>query len=173
MTNSVIQTNKWCDICTVRFRKKLMNVCAVECADISYFPKENLEVSLIPPKLDFPRKLTIKNVSCSDDFVTVSFKEKIDRFELRELDGMHLIMPAKVAEKLEQPETSKFVGWTIKDAETGREYVASEIIEMPTQLLAICFEGDEEFQIVLHDDLIVDVNEEACVITVTIPSGCF
>ncbi|MDO4841430.1 MAG: hypothetical protein Q3982_01980 [Phoenicibacter congonensis] len=173
MTNSVIQTNKWCDICTVRFRKKLMNVCAVECTDISYFPKQNLEVSLVPPKLDFPRKLTIKAVNFGDDFVTVTFKEKFDKFELRELDGMHLLVASEIAQNLEQPETSKFVGWTIKDAETGHEYVADEIIEMPTQLLAICNDGDEEIQIILHDDLIVDIDDDLSIITVTIPSGCF
>ena len=161
----------WCDICTVRFRKKLMNVCALECTDISFIPEVGLEVFLVPPKIDLPRTLHIGKVAEHFDRLCISFQEHLSCDVLREFDGMHLIVSAFDVDVLEQPKDLRFVGWSVRNSKTGEVFEIDDVVEMPTQLLAISHTGNRETQIVLHDDLIVDIDEDKQVITVVMPDN--
>lgn len=171
MTNSEFQKSDWCDICTVRFRKKFINVCALECTDISFVPEVGLEVFLVPPKIDVPRKLHIGKVGEFSGSLSVSFQEALTCDVLRELDGMHLIVSEANACSLKQPENLRFVGWSVKNSKTGDILEIDDVIEMPTQLLAISHTGGRETQIVLHDDLIVDIDDDKQLITLVMPDS--
>ena len=160
--------NRWCDICTIHFKKKLMNACAFECSGISFYPKEGLKVALVPPQIDVPRNLTVKSFASNK----IKFFEVSDKSNLKQFDGMHLLVEEDVAHTLEKPEEEEFVGWMISDKTSLKSFTIKEVVDMPTQKLAIC--GDEdETQIVLHDDLIESVDEKNKHICVVLPENYF
>ena len=160
--------NRWCDICTIHFKKKLMNACAFECSGISFYPKAGLKVALVPPQIDVPRNLTVKSFASNK----ITFFEVSDKSNLKQFDGMHLLVEEYVANTLEKPEEEEFVGWTISDKTSLNSFTIKEVVDMPTQKLAIC-DDEEETQIVLHDDLIEFVDEKNKHICVVLPENYF
>lgn len=154
--------NKWCDICTISFKKKLMNACAFECASISFYPKEGLKVALVPPQIDVPRQLHVESFYEKDNHFYVTFEEVKEKTQMQQFDHMHLLVEEEVAKTLEKPATPKFVGWSIQIASSQKKFLIKSVEEMPTQELAVCEDmNGSEFQIVLHKDLIESIDEDA------------
>ena len=145
-----------------------MNACAFECSGISFYPKEGLKVALVPPQIDVPRNLTVK----SFDNGIITFKEISDKSFLKQFDGMHLLVEEGAAQALEKPEEDEFVGWKISDKTSLKSFTVKEVIDIPTQKLAIC-DDENETQIVLHDDLIESVDESEKHICVVLPENYF
>ena len=143
-----------------------MNACAFECSGISFYPKAGLKVSLVPPQIDVMRQLTVKSFSDNK----VSFEEVTDKTQMQHFDGMHLIVEKTVADTLEKPTKKQYVGWRIFDEVSSIDLVINDIIEMPTQEIAIC---DPDIQVVLHEDLIKDVDNKKETITVHLPDNYF
>ena len=79
-----------------------MNACAFECSGISFYPKAGLKVSLVPPQIDVPRQLTVKNFSNNK----VIFEEVKDKTQMQQFDGMHLLVEDEIS-KLELVDFSK------------------------------------------------------------------
>ena len=159
--------NKWCDICTISFKKKLMNACAFECASISFYPKARLKVALVPPQIDVPRQLHVESFYEKNDHFHITFEEVKEKTQMQLFDSMHLLVEDEVAIDLEKPESCKLVGWAVQSDNSSETFVIKSLEEMPTQKLAIC-ENDKgiEFQVVLHEDLIKSVDEDAKILIV-------
>lgn len=143
----------WFDIATINLVKKFMNVCAFSCTDISFYPKAGLKVALVPPKIDVPRELTVKDAFEKDGHFLVTFKEVTKKTEMQDFDGMHLLVSDLC--DLECALDDSFVGWTLIN--NGQEFEILDAIEMPTQIL-VTIEGDIDLP--LHDDFIDEVDEE-------------
>ncbi len=65
----------------------------------------------------------------------------------------------------------KWTGYTIQDEVSGRAFVIERTEEFPQQLMAIVVHEGREVLIPLHEDLIVEADHEAQVVTMRLPEG--
>lgn len=147
-----------------------MNACAFECSGISFYPKSGLEVSLVPPKIDCLRKLHVEDFYEKNNRFFIKFEEIKEKTELQQFDSMHLLVSGSVAKTLEKPLQDELIGWKVKDTTSDKEFIVQEVIDMPTQQIAVC-EG--EVQVILHEDLIEGLDEASKTITVKLPENYF
>ncbi|MEC4295280.1 ribosome maturation factor RimM [Adlercreutzia shanghongiae] len=135
-----------------------------------------LRLAVVPPQLDAPRTLTVREASeRADNEALVFFEEIADLFAAELLAGCELLaredeVDLSVLEDAE--ELPAWEGWEVHDGAAGLVGEVAEVAERATQpLLTVRRPEGGEALIPLVDEFIVDVDEAARRIDVVLPAG--
>lgn len=100
----------------------------------------------------------------------VRFDDIISQDQADRLNGVGVFLPDDAAGHLEANTEMPFVGYTVLNLEEKIGDII-EIYEMPQQLLALVEYEGKEIYIPLHEDLIVEVNDEEEYLVMDLPEG--
>ncbi len=135
-----------------------------------------LRLAVVPPQLDAPRTLTVREASeRADNEALVFFEEIADLSAAELLAGCELLaredeVDLSVLEDAE--ELPAWEGWEVHDGVAGLVGEVVEVAERATQpLLTVRRPEGGEALIPLVDEFIVDVDEAARRIDVALPTG--
>ena len=143
----------WCDIAQIINTKHLNGGLVVRFTTCSPFVfGAGNAVHIVPPPLEFPRKLTVERVedvrtSHSDDTAVIYFHEITSADIAQEYVGCHCLMQQKDVEdvvmrlarnnKQHTPIDNEIVGWQVRDRNAGHVGTVHEIRQMPGQLMLV------------------------------------
>lgn len=100
----------------------------------------------------------------------VRFDDVVSQDQADRFNGVGVFLPDDAAGHLEVNTEMPFVGYTILNLEEKIGDII-EIYEMPQQLLALVEYNSKEIYIPLHEDLIVEVNDEEEYLVMDLPEG--
>ena len=163
--------DSWCDICTLKLKKRYIKELALVCVSSSFLPKVGLSVWCVPPKLDMPRNLTFASIEPRGDDLLVKFEEVNDAKTLESLGDRHCIAKASDCESLQRVVEQSFVSYKLfnkNDSYIG-EIVDCE--DMPSQkLISVKREDFKDIvDLPLVDEFIVSVDDTDKILVVNMP----
>ena len=106
-------------------------------AGLPFLLEEGDSVSLVPPKLDVPRAVTVSHVVLLDDErAEISFEEVSDAEIASELVGMHCLIKRDLidAESFEEA-PALWEGWPVVDISLGEIGTLAGVVENTAQTL--------------------------------------
>ena len=165
----------WADVAQLVKTRNLDGSFAVRCtAGLSFLLEEGMEVALVPPQEDLPRRVTVARADDEGGGMgVVRFAEISDPGVARALVGSHCLVRRSVL-----PETAAvavgggIAGWEVRDVREGPLGIVAGIVENPGQsLLEVERSDGSTLLIPLVDELICAIDENACVIEVDLPPG--
>ena len=133
-----------------------------------------MRVSFVPPNLDGPRHVKVRDVQhISGDDWLVSFKGVKDRTQAEALVGKLCLVDTD--ELPEDYEDALYIddvaGYAVVDENLGSIGTLTEVLDMPGQSLLSVDRDGREVLIPAVDEFILDIDDEAETILVSIPSG--
>lgn len=141
-----------------------------------------MEVRLVPPVIDAPRKVAVEAVDMQTPHsAVVAFSDIKDATCADMVTGCHCL----VAEDDVDPEVLSdarrgsgpaLEGWTFRDVASGKSGRVINAQDMPSQMLltvSVDGEGGSEHMVPLVDELVVDLDEGARHMTLKLPDGIF
>lgn len=144
-------------------------------ADLPFLLEEGMEVALVPPQLDAPRRVTVRSVAPKGDgSAVVFFNEVNDAAVAALLVGCScLVCREEVAEAIPvSAEECPWIGWQMMDAQAGLVGTVSAVRQGPAQSwLVVRDAADREVLVPLVDEFVKDVNEQAQRLSVALPTG--
>ena len=144
-------------------------------AGLPFLLEEGMEVALVPPREDLPRRVRVASAEQLDRFSgCVRFDEVDDAAMARALVGSHcLVLRSGLPESaLIAGGDDGIVGWHVLDLSEGLLGAVCGIIENPAQSLIEVERPDgRRLLIPLVDEFIVSVDEPAHQIMVEVPQG--
>ena len=165
------------DIATL-LRTKGLNggLVAKPATGLSFLLSEGLELALVPPVLDAPRKVTVASMArLGNDEALINFEEVEDITTASLLVGCHCLA-RRCDLDLQNPQSGQdcdeWVGLTVYD-ETADRIVGtvSAIEHRPLQWLAVIDNGEgREILVPIVEEFILEVDEEGRLV-VTLPPG--
>lgn len=167
----------WIDIASLAHTKNINGGLVARCAaGLPFLLSEGMEVALVPPVLDAPRRVTVESLQMRGESEAVIFFEEVSDANTAEmLVGCHcLVRRADVLEELEELESDlpSWEGWQVFDAATGFVGEVVEIEDRPLQpLLVVSREGAQDALIPLVEDFIESIDEQALRIDMRLPAG--
>lgn len=145
---------------------------AIKCASFSYLPKIGLEVDVVPPTIDFFRKLTINDLfKDKNGSLYLSFEEINDANDLRLLDSKHLLIEKSFAGCLQRNKHIDYRGWLLFDETSMSEMKVLDIEELPSQLLATCDFEDKNIDVAICDEFVQAVDYDNKKLYLTLPKN--
>ena len=165
----------WADVAQLVKTRNLDGSFAVRCtAGLPFLLEEGMEVALVPPQEDLPRRVKVARVDDEGGGMgSVHFAEVSDPSVARALVGSHCLVRRSVL-----PETAVvavgggIAGWEVRDAREGLLGTVAGIVENPGQsLLEVSRPDGSPFLIPLVDELVCSIDEDARAIEVDLPPG--
>ena len=131
------------------------------------------EVSLVPPKLDVPRNLTVSEVNeLGDDSAEVRFDGISNADEAWELVGMHCLIRRDLLDDVVFASApGLWEGWKVVDGRLGEIGTVMGLIDNPAQSLLEVDHAGNTVLVPLVDEIVLDVDVAGNVIRVDLPSG--
>lgn len=177
----------WIDVATLAHTKNLNGgLVARSASGLSLLLDEGLEVALVPPVLDAPRRVHVESASARNDAEVLVFFEEVRSMSVAEaLVGCHcLVRRQDVADELGQygEALPSWEGWRVFDEGAGFEGVVVDVEDRPVQpLLVVARVGAERsgqddaepspVLVPLVDEFVLSVDEDARVIELSCPDG--
>ena len=167
----------WVDIAYLAKPKNLNGgLVARGAAGLPFVLYPGLVLAVVPPVVDAPRTLAVKSAEDrADNEALVFFEEVPDLTTAELLGGCHLLAredDIDLAALEDAQELPSWEGWTVHDGATGLVGTVESVDERATQpLITVRRPDGEEALIPLVDEFIVDVDEAARRIDVTLPQG--
>ena len=144
-------------------------------ADLPFLLEEGMEVALVPPQLDAPRRVTVRSVAPKGDgSAVVFFDEVTDATVAARLAGCScLVHREQVADAIPlSAEECPWMGWHVVDAQEGPVGIVTAIRQVPGQSwLVVEGAANREVLVPLVEEFVQQVNEEDHVLLVSLPSG--
>lgn len=147
-------------------------------ADLPFLLVEGLEVALVPPVTDAPRRVRVSSVREDDEHSAVVEFDAVRHIDVAEmLVGSHcLVRRADLPGNAFERRGLDWKGWDVYDVSAGLLGRVDGIVERPGQnlLSVVPAEGAAKrrsFLIPLVDEFLRDVDEAGCRIEVDVPSG--
>ncbi|MEG0790773.1 MAG: 16S rRNA processing protein RimM [Gordonibacter sp.] len=165
----------WIDVAHLAKTKNLQGGFVVRsAAGLPFLLEEGIEVAFVPPALDAPRRARVETVVPSGEqaaVVTFDIVRDIDTAE--KLAGCHcLVRRADLPEGVLDAPEADWAGWQVRDACAGMLGMVASIEEMPGQMmLEVAAPDGRAILIPLVDEFVVEVDEDARLIEVDVPSG--
>ena len=166
----------WADVAELTNTKNLKGGLVVRCATgLPFVFEEGMEVALVPPVLDAPRRVHVIDAECTGpDGGLVWFGEVDDVSTAELLVGCHCLVQRS---QLEQSlgalrEFADLSGWRVEDASFGFVGTVARVDDMPGQtLLAVSRPDGRETLVPVVDEFIAGLDEERCCVNVSLPAG--
>lgn len=158
----------------VRARGKQGDLEVVATSGLPFLFAEGEEIHLVPPDIDISRKGTITSVVMSEARRGIIHLDSVNTWEeALALEGKYCLT---LRESLEHAEMTgleeDYAGFIVFDEVAGEIGRFDSFIENPAQRLAVVSREDgSEVLIPWVDELITSVDEEAGVLTVSLPAG--
>ena len=137
---------------------------------------EGLEVALVPPVIDAPRRVTVSSVQeLSDNEALITFAEVADLTTAELLAGCRCLAREAAVDLsvLEEAQAlPDWDGWRVEDVRAGYVGEVASLDERATQpLLCVRRPDGRETLVPLVDAFIEDVDEDARLIRLACPDG--
>ena len=167
----------WVDIATLAKPKNLNGgLVARGASGLPFLLYEGLELALVPPVIDAPRRVTITQAQDrSDREALVFFAEVPDLTAAEAIAGCHcLVREDAVDLSVLQDEEAlpDWEGWTVHDHAEGLVGTVESVDERATQpLITVRRPNGAEALIPLAEDFLVNIDEDGRRIDMALPSG--
>ena len=166
----------WKDVATLVKTKNLKGrFVARPAADLPFILEEGMEVAFVPPQTDVVRSGVVEFTrELADDSFEIGFDSVQDETTAHALVGCHcLVRRDDIQDLLDEVQQASWSGWRVVRVDASLIGEVADIIENPGQLLLEVTRGDDlpAAYIPVVDDFIVDVDDEACEITVDVPES--
>lgn len=169
----------WVDVAVLAKTRNLQGgFVAQSVADLPFLLTEGMEVALVPPVTDAPRRVEVSSVQNRDERSCVVEFDAIDHIDVAEmLVGCHcLVRRGDLATGALAPVDAPWDGWSVYDVHAGLLGVVEGIVEGPGQdLLSVVSTAAATLRrpilIPLVDEFLRDVDEAGRRIEVDVPSG--
>lgn len=144
-------------------------------AGLPFVLSEGMEAAFVPPVLDAPRRARVEAVAASGAHAAVvSFDVVRDIDTAEKLVGCHcLVRRADLSADILDTHEDDWRGWRVYDMRAGFVGTVSGIAHLPGQtMMEIQATGQARTILVpLVDEFVVDVDEDAHLIDINVPSG--
>ena len=141
-------------------------------AGLPFFLEPGDQLALVPPVLDAPRSVTVEEIRILDEnSAVVLFDEVRDAQTAQMLVGCFCLMRrSDIPDELllAADAGDQWTGWKVEDELAGDLGEIDHIEDRPSQALLVLSSG---VMIPLVDEFIRDIDEEAQLISVRVPSG--
>jgi len=168
---------EWVDIAELAHTKNLNGgLVARSAAGLPLLLSEGMELALVPPVLDAPRRVTVESLRFRDDFEAVVFFEQVKEADVAEaLVGCHCLARRDEVDldSIEyDSDYPSWEGWRVFDRAQGFVGEVAYIEERPLQpLMVVSREGKSDALIPLVEEFIVEIDEEEQCILMDLASG--
>ncbi len=168
----------WIDIAKLVRTKNLKGgLVAQSAAGLPLLLTKGMELALVPPVLDAPRRVHVVRVEALANSTALVFFDKVNSAELAKmLVGCHCLARRRDMEDYSVPEYdfALWVGWKVRDKNGGFVGRIDSIEPRPIQpLLVVCDNKNNSFLIPMAEDFIVHVYEDEKLIELDCPPGLF
>lgn len=174
------------DVATITDSKSLDGrLVAKAGAGLPFLLQEGMQVWIVPPVTDAPRNVTVNMVApfqksdCLSEAI-ISFNEITDVSAAKAIIGCHCLVEECLMEDMDGYEqiaasAGAYNGWRFADKSSGLEGIVVDAQTLAGQvLLSVRVDGkDDEHLVPLADELVVEIDELARLITMNCPSGLF
>ena len=142
-------------------------------AGLPFLLEEGDTVSLVPPKLDVPRTVTVSHVVLlDDDRAEITFDEVDDVGVASELVGMHCLIKRDLIDTESFEEApALWEGWPIVDALLGEIGTLVGVVENTAQTLLEVDRNGSRVLIPLVDEIVTNIDVDGERIHVNLPIG--
>ena len=143
-------------------------------AGFPFLLQEGMEVALVPPQEDLPRRVTVERAEDEGGCMgVVRFAEVTDPDTAHALVGSHcLVRRDELPDAAAVAAGGGIAGWEVHDICGELLGAIVGIVENPAQSLIEVERPDgSTFLIPLVDEFIFDIDEDACVVTFDLPLG--
>ena len=169
----------WCDIAELTNTKYLNGGLVVRCtAGLPFLFEAGLEVSLVPPVLDAPRRVVVADAEPNGpDGGVVWFEEVADADAAKVLVGCHCLARREDVRGLAtravvDGSELDVAGWETYDEDEGYLGLVVEVREMPGQLmLVIDRQTCSELLVPLVDEFVAEIDESSHALRLSLPAG--
>lgn len=168
---------EWIDIAELAHTKNLNGgLVARSAAGLPLLLSEGMELALVPPVLDAPRRVTVESLRFRDDFEAVVFFEQVKDAEVAEaLVGCHCLARRDELDLDSFEDESEYLtweGWRVFDRTQGFVGEVDCIEDRPLQpLMVVSREGKPDALIPLVEEFIVEIDEEEQCILMDLAPG--
>lgn len=162
---------EWIDIAELAHTKNLNGgLVARSAAGLPLLLSEGMELALVPPVLDAPRRVTVESLRFRDDYEAVVFFEQVKEADVAEaLVGCHCLARRDEVDldSIEyESDYPSWDGWRVFDQSQGFVGEVDYIEDRPLQpLMVVSREGKSDALIPLVEEFIVEIDEdEQCIL---------
>ncbi len=168
----------WIDIAKLIRTKNLKGgLVAQSAAGLPILLAQGMELALVPPVLDAPRRVSVISVEAFSNLTALVFFDKVDTVEIAKmLVGCHCLARRSDIKELPNFEydPALWIGWKVSDVKLGSIGIIDSIEPRPMQpLLVVCDHFERSFLIPLAEDFIVHIHEDEKLIELDCPPGLF
>lgn len=120
-----------------------------------------------------PVPFFVENIREKSGGVLVKFESVSDEFQAKKLVGKKVLAEKMKLDATEDDEPSWFdlVGYSVIDKSYGELGPIIEIQELPMQFLASCKVNDKEVLFPLHEEIIINIDDNNKIIQIDLPDG--
>ena len=165
----------WKDVATLVKTRNLNGRFAVRsAAGLPFLLEEGMSVAFVPPQLDVPREARVTLVrEVGEESYEVEFDAVSDEETARALMGCHcLVRVSDLGDLPLETEAAFWDGWQVVTAEGEPVGQVTDLVENPGQaLLEVERPQANPAYIPVVEAFIANVDDEARIITVTLPEG--
>ena len=152
-------------------RKRQGRLVVQPCDGLPFLLEEGMTAHVVPPSLDVPRTVTIREAFEGEDCV-VAFQDVEEYAQLVEYVGRYLLVAEEDIDESLLPEAAPDVaGFAVKDATHGDLGEVVEILENAYQATLVVDGSHGEVMIPLVDEFLVDIDFDAQRIYTRVPAG--
>lgn len=162
---------EWIDIAELAHTKNLNGgLVARSAAGLPLLLSEGMELALVPPVLDAPRRVTVESLRFRDDYEAIVFFEQVKEADVAEaLVGCHCLARRDEVDldSIEyESDYPSWDGWRVFDQTQGFVGEVDYIEDRPLQpLMVVSREGKSDALIPLVEEFIVEIDEdEQCIL---------
>jgi 16S rRNA processing protein RimM len=133
-----------------------------------------VEVAFVPPQTDVVRRARVAAVHEVDGHSAEVEFEGVDGAAAAELVGCHcLIRRRGIPPEAFEEQPALWDGWTVVDADEGLVGTVTDVIDNPGQVLLALDRADGKGELLVPavDDIVLDVDVDACEVRVALPKG--
>ena len=152
-------------------RKRMGRLVVQPCDGLPFLLEEGMTVHVVPPSLDVPRTVVLREAVEGDDCI-VSFEGVDEYAQLVEYVGRYLLVDrADIDEELLPEPVPEVTGFTVVDAVFGDLGTVQEMLENAYQATLVVEGPHGEVLIPLVEEFLEDVDFDAQIIRTRVPSG--
>ena len=141
--------------------------------EISLSPSQFKSAFLFVELDGLPVPFFVENIREKSGGVLVKFDTIMDEMMAKKLVGKNVFAEKMKKEAVEETEPSWFdlVGYSVTDKSYGELGPILEVQELPMQFLASCKINDKEILFPLHEEIILEIDDEKKTIYIDLPEG--
>ncbi len=168
--------SEWIDIASLTHSKNLQGgFVAQSASDLPFLLSEGMELALVPPVYDAPRRVHVLSIEPRNEISALVFFEEVDNADVAcKLTGCHCLARRSDIDfdVLPDCEVEPRQGWRVYDVSRGFIGVIDRIEKHPYQWLVVVAGEDGTSKLIPYvDEFISSVNEADELIEFDCPSG--